>query len=276
MSIIPISEVIPESNLVFFSPHYDDFLLGLGGYALALQAAGLRPSKRFHIVHIFSRSNYQVNGGADNYDKSLERIKYATGRRLIEELDCMDELLGAHAYRYELLGELECLLRGKVLAEDVLEFPHGMFPDFSAEDWQIFERVKQVVAGWVDRPDTALVFPLAIKEHLDHFITREAGIAVAEEAGEAAKAAFYFQEDKPYAGLQEPPERARIEEFIQSHRLEKRVYACQPEEVAALAFKHYTSQVDDSYRQGVLGRAEELRQLYQSSASCDQIFRFGS
>ena len=274
MSSMPIAEVISENNIVFFAPHYDDFLLGLGGYALALRAESLLASKKFHVVQIFSRSNYQNNGGAANYEKSLERIKYATGQRVIEELDCLDELLGAHAYRYELLGELECLLRGKRLSESEMEFPHGMFPDFAEQDWQIYARLKQAVQAWVDEPDTALVFPLAIMEHLDHFITREAGIAVAEASGPGGRAAFYFQEDKPYAGLASVEERARIEEFVALHRFEQRVYHTPADEVVALAFKHYASQVDDSYRKGVLARAEELRLLNRSTAPCDQIYRF--
>lgn len=273
MSILPITEVIPETNLVAFVPHYDDFLLGLGGYVLELRAQNCLSTKNFHVVQVFSRSNYQ-NRSEGNRDTSLERIKMATGRRIIEELDCLDELLGPRNYRYELRGERECMLRGKVFADDEMEFPHGMYPDFTDEDKEIFARLKKTVRAWALHEDTALIFPLAIKEHIDHFITREAGITVAKEMGAEAKAAFYFQEDKPYAGLQTPEERERIESFVRAHSLTPLVYRHHPEAVVSLAFTHYTSQVDESYRKGVLERGEELKQKYQTAFACDQMYRY--
>jgi hypothetical protein len=274
MPVQPIADIIPETHIVMFAPHYDDFLLGLGGYALELREQNLLAAKTFTVVLVFSRSNYQNNSGKGNFDTSLERIKMATGRRIIEELDCLDDLLGPHAYRYEILGERECMLRGKVFADSELEFPHGMYPDFQPEDWEILERLKRRVRAWAEQADTALVLPLAIKEHIDHFLTREAGIAVAEEGGVRAKAAFYFQEDRPYAGLQTPEERERIRAFLESHPFQPRVYRYHPAEIAALAFTHYTSQVDETYRKGILTRAEELQHIYQSEFPCDQIFRY--
>lgn len=70
MSILPITEVIPETNLVAFVPHYDDFLLGLGGYVLELRAQNCLSTKNFHVVQVFSRSNYQ-NRSEGNRDTSL-------------------------------------------------------------------------------------------------------------------------------------------------------------------------------------------------------------
>lgn len=268
----PIQEVIPEANIVVFAPHYDDFLLGIGGYVLELQAQNLLSLKNFHILLIFSRSNYQARSGAVNFDTSLERVKYATGKRLLEDLECLDELLGEHPYRYELLGERECFLRAKALADGEMEFPHGMYEDFSEQDKEIFERLRGWVRRWAAQEDTALIFPLAIKEHIDHFITREAGIVVAKELGSQAKASFYFQEDKPYAGIQTAEETDRIEKFVYIHRLQPRVFPYHPERVVELAFKHYPSQVEEVYRKGVLDRAEQLRVMYGTDAPCDRLF----
>jgi hypothetical protein len=273
MTFYPIQKLIPESNIVLFSPHYDDVLLGLGGYILALKNLGLLPYKKFHILLLFSRSNYLAGSGAGNYDTSLERIKLATGRRLLEDMNCLDELLGVHTYRYELLGERECMLRSKVFAEGDMEFPHGMYEQFSAEDWQIFTRLQHLVSSWGGNKDTALVFPLAIKEHIDHFITREAGINAAKEPGSDFKAQMYFQEDKPYAGIQTPEEAARIEAFTRSYRLEARLYPIQPEKIVEMAFKHYLSQVEEVYRHGVLERAEQLQTMYNLDRPCDCIYR---
>jgi hypothetical protein len=274
MDLYPIQNVIPESRIVIFSPHYDDVLLGLGGYILALRNRGLLASKQFHILLLFSRSNYLAGSGAGNYDTSLERIKLATGKRLLEDMNCLDELLGAHAYRYELLGERECMLRSKVFENGNMEFPHGMYEQFSAEDWQIFSRLQQLVSSWGGNEDTALVFPLAIKEHIDHFITREASITAAKELGAGFKAQIYFQEDKPYAGIQTPEEAVRIETFIRTNGLEARLYPIQPEKIVEMAFKHYISQVEDVYREGVLGRAEQLKIMNNLDEACDCIYAF--
>jgi len=274
MNNFPVEKLIPESKIVIFSPHYDDVLFGLGGYILGLTACGLRSSKQFHIQLLFSRSNYQTGSGDGNFDTSLDRIKYATGKRLLEDMNCLDELLGEHAYRYELLGERECMLREKVLADSEMEFPHGMYEDFNEADQQIFARIQKLVRSWAVCDDTALIFPLAIKEHIDHFITREAGITVARELGNELRCRIYFQEDKPYAGIQTPEEASRIEAFVESNHLEKRIYRTSPEKIVELAFKHYVSQVDDIYRTGVLQRAEQLRNLHVLANPCDCLYVF--
>ena len=271
-AILPIQAIIPETNIVAFVPHYDDFLFGLGGYALELKAQNRLFSKCFHILLIFSRSNYQNGSGAANFDSSLERIKFATGQRLLEDQDCLDELLGEHNYRYELLGERECFVRGKAMAESEMEFPHGVYADFTPTDRAIFERLQVLIRSWAMQADTALVFPLAIKEHIDHFITREAGLAVCRELGRNANARFYFQEDKPYAGIQTPDEQARIEQFVTENHLERRIYRHHPLEIVELAFKHYPTQVDEVYRKGVLQRPAQLQDLYGVDDPCDQLF----
>lgn len=272
MKFSPIDQVIPETHIVMFAPHYDDFLLCLGGYILELKEHSLFQTKKVHILLIFSRSNYQTGSGPANFDTSLERIKFATGNRLLEELDCLDELIGAHGYRYELLGERECFVRGKTMADSEMEFPHGMYEDFSATDEEIFERLKGVVRNWANREDTALVFPLAIKEHIDHFITREAGVTVARELGPQARAKFYFQEDKPYGGIATSDELARLDDFVRTNGLQPRIYRHHPEKVVELAFKHYVSQVEEVYRKGVLERSRQLQEFYNLDNSLDQIF----
>jgi hypothetical protein len=274
MNILPIQNVIPESNLAIFAPHYDDVLLGLGSYILELKEQDLLESKHFHILLIFSRSNYQAGSGAANFDTSLERVKFATGRRLLEDLDCLDELLGEHNYRYELLGERECFLREKVMADSEMEFPHGTYADFNQQDCQIFARLQAFVQEWARRADTALVFPMAIKEHIDHFLTREAGITVARQTGRQAQARFYFQEDKPYAGIQTAEEAARLRQFVEENPLQPRLYHSHPESIVRLAFKHYTSQVEEVYRKGVMQRAAELQSLYGLEQFADRLFTF--
>jgi hypothetical protein len=272
MEFTPIHEVIPESHIVVFAPHYDDFLFGLGNYALELKSKGFLETKHFHILLLFSRSNYQVGSGPANYETSLARIKLATGNRIIEDTECLDELLGAHRYRYELLRENECFVRAKPFANDEMEFPHGTYPDFDDADYQIFNRLQNLVKEWAAQADTALVFPLAIKEHIDHFIIREAGITMAHKLGAQAHAHFYFQEDKPYAGIQTSEEEKRVQEFISVHHLKPRIYQGHSDQVIALAFKHYLSQVEDVYHTGIEQRRAQLQQAYSLAEDCDQLF----
>lgn len=274
INILPIEEVIPESNIIVISPHYDDFLFFLGGYVHELKERGLLHTKNFRIINVFSRSNYLAHSGSGNFDASLDRIKLATGKRLLEDLNCIDELLSPYSYGYELLAEYECFTRGKALASSEMEFPHGMFEHFDERDQEIYDRMLNRIALWAMLPDTALIFPIAFKEHIDHFIIREAAVQKARELGSEARAVFYFQEDKPYGGIATEEEEARIQSFIRMHNLERLSYRHHPEIVVELAFKHYISQVDEVYRLGVHNRADTLRRLYETSFPCDQIFRY--
>ncbi|HUQ67594.1 MAG TPA: hypothetical protein VM101_15635 [Flavitalea sp.] len=271
-SLYPIKDLIPERNIVIFSPHFDDVLFMLGGYINELKEAQLLETKKFHVVIIFSRSNYLAGTGEGNFDNSLERVKLATGKRLLEDQDCNDELLGQFKYTYELLGENECFTRGKNFADSEMEFPHGMFEDFNGDDIEIFRRMKKRIAEWSIFQDIALVFPMAFKEHIDHFIVREAAIAVAKEIGEDRKAAYYFQEDKPYGGISDTSELTRIKKFIKENALEARTYTCEPEKVIDLAFKHYVSQVEEVYRTGIRERSRVLKDEMRSERYCDRLY----
>ena len=271
-NLYSINDIIPEKNIVVFSPHFDDVLFMLGGYINELKKEKLLDTKTFHIIIIFSRSNYLAGTGKGNFDNSLDRIKFATGKRLLEDQDCNDELLGRFNYTYELLGEDECFTRGKSFADSEMEFPHGMFEDFNENDTAIFNRMKERITDWSDKEDTALIFPMAFKEHIDHFITREAAIAVAKETNRMRKAAFYFQEDKPYGGISDATELNRIRTFLKENTLEARTYACDPQQVIDLAFKHYISQVEEVYKTGIRERSRVLRDEMKTEKPCDRIY----
>src|SRR5688500_12661903 len=123
--LYPIEEVILERNIVIFSTHFEDVLFILDGYIIEYKYEQLLISKKFKVVIIFSSSNYLAGTGDGNFDNSLERVKVATGKRLLEDQNCNDELLGRFNYTYELFGENECFTRGKNFAESDMEFPHG-------------------------------------------------------------------------------------------------------------------------------------------------------
>lgn len=274
MPLTSLRNLIPETNIVIFSPHFDDVLFMLGGYINELDKNALLATKKFHVILIFSRSNYLAGTGQGNFDSSLERVKLATGKRLLEDQDCNDELLGRFNYTYELLGEDECFTRGKSFANSEMEFPHGMFEDFNQQDHEIFGRMKQRITAWSEAKDTALVFPLAFKEHIDHFIVREAAAAVAKETGAARTAAFYFHEDKPYGGIADKEEFERAHQFIRANNLQGRTYSCDPEKVIELAFKHYVSQVEEVYKTGIRQRAQALKREMGASQPCDRLYAY--
>ena len=276
MKIFSISEVIPQSNIVVFSPHFDDFLFMLGGYATELKKAGYLNTKKIHINILFSKSNYLARTGSGNFNTSLDRIKLATGKRLIEDQECLDEMLGRFNYRYEIAGENECFARGKAFADSEMEFPHGMYEDFDETDEEIFKRLKQRISLWTNCKDTALIFPIAFKEHIDHFLVREAAAEVAEETGSGANATFYFQEDKPYGGFANSFEIERIVNFIQKHKLDYRTYRYDPECMIELAFKHYVSQVEEIYKTGIRNRGLFLQESAKADGPCDRIYLYNS
>lgn len=274
MKTSPIADIIPEKNIIILSPHYDDVLFMLGGYILNLKKAGLLDTKSFNVKLIFSRSNYQVGEGNANFDPSLKRVQYATGIRLLEDQNCNDELFGDFGYSYELLGEKECFVRGKPITEGEMEFPHGMYEDFDKNDTVVFERMKQRFEKYAMLTDTAIIIPMAIREHIDHFITREAAISVAKKLGANAKAKFYFQEDKPYGGIATETELERIEEFISSNQLQSKWYSYDPEAIVDLAFKHFVSQVEEVYKTGVRNRADFWKTKLGHSQGVDRICQF--
>lgn len=267
--ITAIDQVIPEKNIIFFSPHYDDVLFMSGGYLHQMRNQGLLGEKNICVKLIYSKSNYQARSGDLNYDRSLARVQFATGVRYLEDVECLDELIGAYAYAYETYQEEECLVRGKTLADFKFEFPHGMFPDFWEVDWEIYHRLVEKISNLAQQEDTALIFPMAIKEHLDHFILREAAAKVMLEG--KSKATFYFQEDKPYGGLANEEEWQRTEDFILNHGLESINYEIDSEEIVRLAFKHYVSQVNETSKEGVLKRGKVLQEKYGHNTYLDRI-----
>lgn len=257
-----ISKIIPEPRLVFISPHYDDVGLTWGGYLQSLVQSGLIKSKKIRIIHLFSRSNYQARDDRGNKDFSEKRIQFATGVRLIEELNYLDDVLGHGTYQYELKGELECVARGKAWHDgEKFEFPHGDRSTFDEADWKIFKRFKEWLPSLLSEANTAVLLQLGVKEHVDHILFREALVETCNELGEKAVASIYFGEDQPYTGLASEKDWEQANRFIKQLNLEARDYAIDAELKADKVMKYYPSQVEESYREGVLNRANKLNSM---------------
>lgn len=263
MSNLPDPEsILPEKQIVFFSPHFDDMLFCMGGFVDFLKTSGAFHDRRFHVHLLFSRSNYQARDDEGNRRTDRARVQFASGVRLIEDQDCLDELLGHDNYVYQLHGYQECFTRGKPFADSEMEFPHGMFEDFDDADRAIYQRLQRLIGDHLPLEDSALVFPIAIKEHIDHFILREAAIRAVADAPITPAATIYFIEDKPYGGIANDDEMNRMQAFIAQHNLEPRPFPYRADAIIEPAFRHYVSQVEDVYRKGVQNRARTLGQRY--------------
>ena len=269
-----IKKVIEKKNIIILSPHYDDVLLTFGGYLDGLYRSNLIHTKKIRIINIFSRTTYQAHDDVGNKDVSLERIKYATGIRLLEDLECLDELIGHGNYAYELLGERECLLRDKNLeTSEAFEFPHGTKDEFGDEDWQIYKRLKEFISELLVLEDTAILLPMGVKEHIDHIVLREAVVDAKKEIKGKMNAVIYFGEDQPYTGHTNQEEWEKVEAFLKNNNVLVIDYQVNILYKTDLLFKHYTSQVEESYREGIHRRAYQLKEQLNSNSEIERIYR---
>jgi len=270
-----IREVIEEENIVCMSPHYDDLLFFIGGYVIELKKQGLLETKKFSNVHMATRSNYQERDIQGNLDQSLKRVQFATGIRFIEDLECLDALFGQNNYMFYAMGEEESQVRGKIFIEgsDEMEMAFGSYETMDDKDYAILGRLTKKFKTFLVKEDTAVILPLCIKGHIDHFLVREAGLHAIEELGKSRKAAVYFAEDKPYAGLMSESESKINDDFINEHSLEDIAFVHHPQTVLELAYKHYPSQIDKIFDTGIMQRNEVLKALYNTKEDCDRIYK---
>ena len=101
--------------------------------------------------------------------------------------------------------------------------------------------MKQRFENYAMSTNTAIILPMDIREHIDHFIASEA--AIAKKLDAKTNDRFYFQEDKPKGGIASETDLERIEEFKNSNHMQSKWYLYDPEAIANLAFKHFVSQV---------------------------------
>ncbi len=269
-----INDVVTEKNIIILSPHYDDVILIFGGYLDALVANQLIHTKNIHIIQIFSRTNYQARDDVGNKDHSLKRIQYATGIRLLEDLNCLDDLIGHGNYSYELKAERECVVRQKGLKSDeAFEFPQGSKDDFDSEDRQIYDRIKKHACKWLISEECAILLPLGVKEHIDHIILREAVMDAKNELAHNTNAVVCFGEDQPYTGLADKNDWDKASAFLNEMPVIKINYSIDEERKSNLVMKHYPSQVEESYREGILNRAAQLKQKYGTDTGVERLYQ---
>ena len=186
-------------------------------------------------------------------------------------------MIGHENYSYELLAEKECLLRQKGLKPgEEFEFPQGSRDDFNEEDLQIYDRIKKQAYDWLLKEETALLIPLGVKEHIDHIILREAVVDARKELAQKVKATLCFGEDQPYSGLSEKNDWDKVEAFLKGVPVVSINYSMDEKRKSDLVMKHYPSQVEESYREGVLNRSALLQEKYGTATGVERLYRLSS
>ncbi|OGJ90433.1 MAG: hypothetical protein A2268_02905 [Candidatus Raymondbacteria bacterium RifOxyA12_full_50_37] len=274
--MVNIARVIPQPHIRIISPHYDDAPLTFGGYLLEMKKTGAIKAKVMTVVNVFSRSIYQSRDDKGNRDKSLKRLQFVTGIRLFEDMNCLDMCIGHGCYTYELMTEPECLLRGKHWKSgEKFEFPWGNRASFTREDREIYTRVKKAALTWLLEERTALLVPMAMKEHIDHVIVREAVFNARKTLGKRVRASIYFGEDQPYTGLASPGDWRTATIFLKKAGCFPVDYAIDSGAKYRMIEKCYPTQVEESYRQGVLVRAQQLQEANGARMGLERMYRVG-
>ena len=252
---------------IFLSPHYDDIPLMHGGMLQEFSAENKLKDHDLQIKLIFSRSNYLEGDEQGNRDSSLKREQLATGIRMVEDINCLDEIIGKNNYQYSLLRKKECVIRGKKFKEgEKFEFPQGSKETFNEEDRKIYQ---ELVAEFQELllVEAAVFCPIGMKQHVDHVITRDALLEAYQLNGTKNKSKIFFGEDLPYAGLADANDWAILNNFLVTIKTKVIDLPINSQLKAERIMKHYVSQVTPSYQAGVLNRAAQINQ-------CERVYAY--
>ena len=97
----------------------------------------------------------------------------------------------------------------------------------------------------------------------------------AERAGmnDMARTAVYFGEDQPYTGLADAADWKKTEEFLKNLPVDRIDYPIDAYHKVDLIWRHYPTQVEESYRQGILNRANQLQRINMADSGVERIYR---
>jgi LmbE family N-acetylglucosaminyl deacetylase len=165
------------------SPHQDDACLSLGLSIAAWRKAGVD----FHLVNCFSQSDYAPFSGVSGRE-AVSLLREAEDRAFREAIGIC---------RTTNLDLLDAALRGKKVMRSGKA---ALKPDPAATG-----HLTEILSTLV--PSGFLVAPLAIGQHLDHIIVRDAALRLNN-----VRLGFY--EDLPYAGDIESDERVAFAEGV--------------------------------------------------------------
>lgn len=173
-------------RITILSPHRDDAAFSCGLTMLAL----LRAGAQLTVLNVFTQSDYAVD--LATVDASMPLMQAVSRARRLEDESFLADLAsaaGRDADSVQLvdLDELDAPLRLAVQTERVLESPLTT-DEVALQAKQLAERASRLL-----RDEDCVFAPLALGDHIDHRVVREAArLAVAP--GELC-----LYEDLPYA-----------------------------------------------------------------------------
>ncbi len=169
---------------IIFSPHIDDAFLSLGGSILDWKEKG----ENILVVNVFSVSNYTQYGIGEAEEVTEERKK--------EEIKVQKKTGVSSVF----LDFPEALLRGYEMQKKEPYYPNKLNKK-AEKKW--FPQIKEVLFSYF-KEEEEVYFPLAIGNHVDHLLVREAGRSFLKK--KEKKGTVWFYEDIPYAQRYKLPE----------------------------------------------------------------------
>ena len=249
---------------IILSPHYDDFILSLGGLAFKLA----RKKCQIKDWIIFSNSNYLVDDYNGNKDTSRERIKVVSKIRFKEELHATERIGNI---KIKLCDQNEALIRGHEERTKEHDFPYGFNEKM---DGAVADNISKLLVPLLQKK-VQIFIPLAINKHVDHFIIREVVTNRLHNPKEKTKSQIFFYEDLPYAAFAAKKEWKEVNKFIIDNKLLPIVYPINSNfKLELLDF--YNSQTKESYYEGVIKRAKKIQEQENRKKSCEKIYLFPS
>jgi len=245
---------------IVLSPHYDDFILSLGGFAMQWQAD-------YCIVEdwiVFSRGNYVFGDTLGNADFSADRSDKISLQRYNEELLAAAEL-GIESVKK--LGCQEIIFRGRnnYMAPSQKAYP------LTVKDQEAAGIIRAAVAPLLDQP-VDLFIPMAFQGHYDHILLRETVCHMLAKRNKKPTASIFFYEDLPYAAEASWRERLQMQLIMRRWKLRAIIAPIDLESKLNL-LRHYPSQDDPSYASGITVRACFLQKKYHLDAPGERVFR---
>ncbi len=226
-------------KIVVLSPHRDDAAFSLG---LSMES-WLSAGHTVHVLNCFTQSAYAPFSDADSLHPN-DRISFVSATRKREDT-AWNKLLGGKLHITD-LDLLDAPLRLACPVDEVLTLP------IRAGDRAV-SRVAGAVAK-LARNEFAILLPLALGGHIDHRVTRLAGL----EALAGSLRAVTFYEDLPYAA------RPNVAEGIPA-AAEETGFSLQPSFATAA---YDSTATDDLSRQ--LARKQRMAECYDTQIDSDE------
>ena len=240
---IKIKELFSSARRkVVLAPHYDDFILSLGGLADSWQ----KNKVGVEDVIIFSQTDFVSSDWLKNHQNLSKNITEISALRYQEELKVAEKLGQVEITK---LGFLDAWLRNfkKIIS--------GVDPlEFNDRDKEIISQLSEPINFWLGQK-IQLFVPLAIRFHQDHYLVREA-LMMALKTFEKPMAEIFFYEDLPYADTGNREWRP-ITSFIKKNKLIPLTYPINLKNKLAL-IDYYPSQINKAFYNGVINRSLKL------------------